>query len=184
MNQRLYKKSIILIGPSGAGKSTVAEELRKITNMPRLCLDRIANKANASELKQRFKSEDEFNCHMISEVLKSVKEHNEYGIVDFGAGHSVYDNILIFEDVKEMLQSFQNIILLLPSQNEQEALEIMKQRSTGDTRNNQKFFESPCNKELATMTVYENGRQPSEIAKEIISRIKEREEAKNSSRMK
>lgn len=39
MNKKLYNESIILIGPSGAGKSTVAEELHKITNMPRLCLD-------------------------------------------------------------------------------------------------------------------------------------------------
>lgn len=181
MKQRLYKESIILIGPSGAGKSSVAEELCKMTNMPRLCLDRIANKANATGLKKNFKSEDEFNCFMISEVLKSVKEHDEYGIVDFGDGHSVYDDILIFEDVKEMLHPFQNIVLLLPSQDEQKALEIMKKRSTGDTRNNQKFFESPCNKELATMTIYENGRTPSEVAEEIISRIKERKEAKTTS---
>ena len=176
MNQRLYKKSIILIGPSGAGKSTVAEELRKITNMPRLCLDRIANKANASGLKQRFKSEDEFNCHMISEVLKSVKEHNEYGIVDFGAGHSVYDDTLIFEEVKSMLEPFKNIILLLPCEDEKRALDIMNNRSTGDTRDNKKFLESPCNKELATMIIYENDRQPSEIAEEIISCVKEKQE--------
>ena len=80
-----------------------------------------------------------------------------------------------------MLQPFQNIVLLLPSQDEQEALEIMKKRSTGDTRNNQKFFESPCNKALATMTIYENGRTPSEVAEEIISKIKERKEAKTTS---
>ena len=182
MNKKLYKESIILIGPSGAGKSTVAEELRKITNMPRLCLDGVANTARAKGLAKKFKSEDEFNCCMISEVLKSVKEHNEYGIVDFGAGHSVYDDVSIFGDVKEMLQPFENIVLLLPSGDEQEALKIMKQRSTGGTRHNQKFFESPCNRELATMTVYENGRTPSEVAEEIITRIKEREESKISSK--
>ena len=81
-----------------------------------------------------------------------------------------------------MLQPFENIVLLLPSEDEQEALKIMKQRSTGGTRHNQKFFESPCNRELATMTVYENGRIPSEVAEEIITRIKEREESKISSK--
>ena len=176
MNKKLYNESIILIGPSGAGKSTVAEELHKITNMPRLCLDQIANKARNTGLKSKFKSVDEFNCYMISKVLKQAQENSMYGIVDFGAGHSVYDDTLIFEEVKSMLEPFKNIILLLPSKDDKKALDIMKNRSTGDTRDNKKFLESPCNKELATMIIYENDRQPSEIAEEIISCVKEKQE--------
>ena len=174
MNERLYNESMILIGPSGAGKSTVAEKLHQITKMPRLCLDQIANRATKTGFKYKFKSADAFNCYMISEVLKQAQENNMYGIVDFGAGHSVYDDDSIFKKVKSMLAPFKNIILLLPSQDEIEALDIMEKRSTGDTRDNKKFFESPCNKELATMIIYENGRQPSEIAEEIILRIKEK----------
>lgn len=179
MNTKLYNESIILIGPSGAGKSTIAEELHKITNIPRLCLDQIANKARNTRLKSKFKSVDEFNCYMISEVLKRAQENNMYGIVDFGAGHSVYDDTLIFEEVKSMLKPFKNIILLLPCEDEKRALDIMKNRSTGDTRDNKKFFESSCNKELATMIIYENGRQPSEIAEEIILCIKKQQEKEN-----
>ena len=82
MNKKLYNESIILIGPSGAGKSTVAEELHKITNMPRLCLDQIANKARNTGLKSKFKSVDEFNCYIISKVLKQAQENSMYGIVD------------------------------------------------------------------------------------------------------
>ena len=176
MNKKLYNESIILIGPSGAGKSTVAEELHKITNMPRLCLDQIANKARNTGLKSKFKSVDEFNCYIISKVLKQAQENSMYGIVDFGAGHSVYDDTLIFEEVKSMLEPFKNIILLLPFEDEKRALDIMNNRSTGDTRDNKKFLESPCNKELATMIIYENDRQPSEIAEEIISCVKEKQE--------
>lgn len=172
MDKRLYEESIILIGPSGAGKSTVAEELRKITNMPRLCLDRIANRARDTGIRQRFKSTDEFSYYMLSEVLKKAKNDNLYGIVDFGAGHSVYDNKDIFEKIKSMLRPFKNIVLLLPDKDKQKALNIMRERSTGDTRDNEKFFESPCNKELATMIIYGNNKQPIEIAEEIISRIK------------
>lgn len=176
MSERLYEKSILLIGPSGAGKSTVAEELSKKTHIPRFCLDSVANRARQSGVMQRFKNADNFNSYMISELLKKAKQRNMYGVVDFGAGHSVYDDKEIFENIKSMLKPFKNIILLLPDKDEQTALEIMKRRSTGDTRDNQKFLESPCNQELATMTVYSNGRQPSEIAEEILLRIKERDE--------
>lgn len=176
MDKRLYDESIILIGPSGAGKSTVAEELRKITNMPRLCLDRIANRARNAGIRQRFKSADEFSYYMISEVLKKAKNDNLYGIVDFGAGHSVYDNKDIFEKVKSMLRPFKNIVLLLPDKDKQKSLNIMRERSTGATKDNEKFFESPCNKELATMIIYGNNKQPIEIAEEIVSHIKEKQE--------
>lgn len=175
-SKKLYEESIILIGPSGAGKSTVAEELRKKTGMQRLCLDRIANRARETGFMRNFKNADEFNSYMISETLESVKKDGSYGIVDFGAGHSVYDDREIFERVKSMLKPFKNIVLLLPDKDEEKSLDIMKSRATGDTRDNKKFFESPCNKELATMIVYGNNRQPLEIAEEIIQCIKKRKE--------
>ena len=55
----------------------------------------------------------------------------------------------------------------------------MKNRSTSDTKDNKKFLESQCNKELATMIVYGNNKQPFEIAEEILQLIKEREEQQN-----
>ena len=175
-NDKLYEESILLIGPSGAGKSTVAEEIRKKTGMQRLCLDRLANNARNSRFMQKFKNSDEFNFYMISKVLETVQKDGFYGIVDFGAGHSVYDDTEIFERVKLMLQPFKNIVLLLPDENEEKSLDIMKNRSTGDTSDNRKFFESPCNRELSTMIIYGNNKQPPEIADEILERIKERHE--------
>lgn len=175
MDKRLYEESIILIGPSGAGKSTTAEELHKITNMPRLCLDSIANRARDTGFRRKFKNADEFNYYMISEVLRKAKDENLYGIVDFGAGHSVYDDEEIFERVRQLLKPFKNIVLLLPDEDTEKSLSIMERRSTGDTRENRKFIESSCNAELATMTIYGNNRQPSEIAEEIIFAIKQRQ---------
>lgn len=174
-SKKLYEESIILIGPSGAGKSTVAEELKKKTGMQRLCLDGIANRARDTGVMRKFKNADEFNSYMISETLERAKREGSYGIVDFGAGHSVYDDREIFEKVKSMLKPFKNIVLLLPDKDEEKSLHIMESRSTGDTRDNKKFFESPCNKELATMIVYGNNRQPLEIADEIIQCIKEKD---------
>ena len=175
-NKKLYEESIILIGPSGTGKSTVAEELRKKTGMKRLCLDVIANRARDTGFMNNFKNADVFNSYMISKTLERVKKEGSYGIVDFGAGHSVYDDQEIFEKVKSMLKPFKNIVLLLPDKDEEKSLNIMKSRATGDIRDNKKFFESPSNKELATITVYGNNRQPLEIAEEVMQCIKNRKE--------
>lgn len=175
-SKKLYNESIILIGPSGAGKSTIAEELRKKTGMQRLCLDRIASRARDTGFIRKFKNTEEFNSYMISEIIEKAKKDGSYGIVDFGAGHSVYDDREIFERVKSKLKPFKNIVLLLPDKDEEKSLDIMKSRATGDTRDNKEFIENPCNKELATMIVYGNNRQPMEIAEEILQIIEERKE--------
>lgn len=144
--------------------------------MQRLCLDTIANRARDTGFMRNFKNVDEFNSYIISETLERVKKDGSYGIVDFSAGHSVYDDQEIFERVKSMLKPFKNIVLLLPNKDEEKSLDIMKSRAIGDTRDNKKFFESQCNKELATMIVYCNNRQPLEIAEEIMQCIKKRKE--------
>ena len=64
---------------------------------------------------------------------------------------------------------------MLPDEDNEKSLAIIERRSTGDTRDNRKFIESSCNTKLATMTIYGNNRQPSEIAEEIISNIKQRQ---------
>ena len=113
-NEDLYNKSIILIGPSGAGKSSVAEELSKITRMPRLCLDGIANRERSNGFRNRFRSSQEYNAFMIRRAIDDAKKHGTPGIVDFGAGHSIYSDPKLFADVKKMMADFKNVVLLLP----------------------------------------------------------------------
>lgn len=172
MENKLFEESIILIGPSGAGKSTIAEILKNITGMPRLCLDGVANRDRQSGFMNNFNSSDEYNFNMINRVLMFAEKNEKPGIVDFGAGHSVYDDTSIFNDVKAMLKRFKNIVLLIPSVDIEKSLAIMAKRSTGDVRENRKFLTSPCNRELATLVEYENGRSPEEIAESIINKIK------------
>lgn len=147
-----------------------------MTNLAWKNLDEIANEAKRTIFRNRKVPTDEFNYYMLSTLLKRAQKNNFYGIVDFGGGHSVYDDENIFEKVKAMLKPFQNVVLLLPDKDEEKALRIMNERATGDTRDNRKFLESPCNRELATMVIYENNRKPSEIAQEILLRMKERKQ--------
>lgn len=175
MSKRLYEDSIILIGPSGAGKSTVAADMEQRLKMPRICLDKIANEAKRNGHGAKFNSADEFNYNMIHDLISTAQKYDDaYGVVDFGAGHSIYKDKAIFEKVKKELKPFENIVLLLPCKDEKKTLEIMAERSTGDTSENLEFLRSQCNKELATMVIYADGRSPQEISDEIMSRIAKR----------
>lgn len=170
----IFSQSILLIGPSGAGKSTVADELCKITGMQRLCLDYIANQDRKSGFIKRFRNDEEYYLYLIELQLKRAQDLGISGVVDFGAGHSVYDDEEIFERVKTILNKFKNVVLLLPSEDLEESLQLLSKRSTGDYSPNRKFITSPCNGELATIIIYEQGRTPNQIAQDIIYRINNR----------
>lgn len=94
--------NIILIGPICAGESTVAELLSKKTGMPRCSLDDIRYKYyeelnydhnHALQLQEKYgfwekyKYWKPFEAHLVVRVLEEYKDH----IIDFGAGHSVYE---------------------------------------------------------------------------------------------
>lgn len=175
-NSKMYNESIILIGPSGAGKSTVAEELSRMTKMPRLCLDYLANKDRREGVRDRFYNSDDYNLYLLDKVLTKAKENNLSGVVDFGAGHSVFRNQENLNKAKQMMKGFKNIILLLPYADVEKSLEIMAKRSTGVTDENREFLTNPSNRELATMVFYANDKTPTDIAREIIRYIKDREE--------
>ena len=143
--------------------------------MNRLCLDTIAKNGRESGLINNFKSVDEYNAFLIKNLLEKAKSNELPRIVDFGAGQSVYDDLDVFNDIKKMLSNFKNIVLLLPSVNIEESLRILEKRSTGDYGFNKKAITSPCNRTLATITIYENNRTPNEITQEILRIITERE---------
>ena len=128
------------------------------------------------KIKEKFKNADEFNFYMISEIIEKVKKDGSYGIVDFGAGHSVYDDENIFLEIKKEISKFKNIILLLPSVDIEESLNILQKRSTGDYTQNRKFLTSRCNNELATITIYTNNKNPIEIADDILEIIEKRKD--------
>ena len=137
-NEKLYNETIILIGPSGAGKSRVAGELSVMKKLPRLCLDRIANDDRIRGVMRKFKNADEYNADMIKTQLEIAEKNGIPGVVDFGAGHSVYDNKEIFDNIKKQVGKFKNVVLLLPTQDLEKALKILASRSTGDYSENRR----------------------------------------------
>jgi shikimate kinase len=180
------RSTIVLIGPIGAGKSTVAALLAKKLNLPRRSMDEFRWDYYAEIgydkgiAKQKHEMEGfwglyrywkPFEAYAVERLL-SVSSHC---VIDFGAGHSVYEDDELLHRVQQVLAPYPNVVLLLPSPNLDESLQILNDRSgyvpDGQPNINEHFVRHPSNYKLAKFTVYGNGRTPEEICDEIVCRV-------------
>lgn len=179
INQEVLDNSILLIGPMGTGKSTIANKLSESLSLPRISLD---NKEQLKELykqKESFENFKEFEFFLTCSTLTNL---DKPCIVDFGAGHSVYESPLMFYEFKKLMNKFSNIIYMIPSKNKEESIQILNDRVmkrnpnelVQSLNNNRHFVEIPCNEELATLTEYTKGKDIQTITDEIINYVYEK----------
>ena len=110
------KNRIILIGPPTVGKSTVAEELSSQLGIEYVKLDK---------LQEKFGYGDGKEFELVKYVLSpDFKKYNIPSILDFGGGH-VYN-----QGVKELLNDYPNIFLLMPSQDSKKSDELLRKGNT------------------------------------------------------
>lgn len=129
-------RDIILIGPQRAGKSTVAEALARRLGVPRVSMDEVRlgyyeevgyDATFADDLRRRegfaalYFYWKEFECHAVERLLSDPPD----GVIDFGAGHSVYESRTQFGRVAAALTPYPNVVLLLPSRDAAEAVRIL-----------------------------------------------------------
>ncbi|MFD2701212.1 hypothetical protein ACFSVM_12115 [Paenibacillus shunpengii] len=98
-------------------------------------------------------------------VLEEYRDH----IIDFGAGHSVYEDPESFGKVEKAMLSEPFVFLLIPSQNREKSALILCERSGLDF--NRHFVDHESNYKLAKQIVYTEDREPEETMKEILSQI-------------
>lgn len=176
INKEIIDSSILLIGPMGTGKSTISKKLNESTGFPRISLDDQEQLSSFYQHRNDFKNFKDFEFYLTSSVLTSI---NEPTIIDFGAGHSVYENPVMFYEMQKLIKKFKNVELVLPSENVDESLKIVNERMSSRGRcgshnafdTNKHFIESPCNYELATDIVYTHNMTPDEIANVILTQI-------------
>ncbi len=120
-----------------------------------------------------------FEAHAVSRMLA---EHTD-GVIDFGAGHSVYEDETLFRRVQAALAPHQSVILLLPSPNLDESVVILNQRfievlaqegvkpDPGTLSANEHFVKHPSNSLLAKITIYNKDKTPEETCAEIMQLI-------------
>lgn len=175
--------TIILIGPIGAGKTTVGKLLAEKLSLPQIELDELRAKyypeiGYDNEL-AKSKRELEgiwglyqywkpFEAYAVERVLA---EHKAC-VIDFGAGHSVYEDEKLFERVQKILAAYQNIFLLLPSPDLNESINILNEREAFlremEPNLNEHFIQHHSNYDLAKHTVYTKGKTPEETCAEIL----------------
>lgn len=183
INSEVMENSIILIGPMGVGKSTVARELCKKISLPRVSLDNKEQLARYYSQRDKFSHSKEFEFYLTASVLTDLKKP---AVIDFGAGHSIYENPIMFFEVKKLITSFSNVVFLISSEDKEKSMEILNKRiSKRDgnipkaTADNKHFTErSNLNSQLASIIMYTQNKTPSEVAEELIGRINQKRQEK------
>lgn len=190
------KSAIILIGPMSVGKSTLAEKLAKKLDVPRIELD---------DVRQRFYGEIGYNEKFASEIVgeegmagliqywKPFEAHaveralTEYKncVMDFGAGHSVYEDPALFERVEKALKPYRFVFLILPSPDLDRSVKIVNQRFSDLLINevgkideellalNEHFVRHPSNSLLAKKTFYTEGKSTRATVREILDWVED-----------
>ena len=185
------KTGIVFIGSVCAGKSTQGKLVAEAIGRKSISLDNIANKYYETVGFNRSQFEKTKNKHGFLEAYRQLKPFEAYAakqilkdypdcIIDFGAGHSYYEDKSLFESVKQVASGYLNIILLLPSPNLDRSVLILRQRSIQQRGQNwifdgcdfiEHWVKGSCNQNLATMTIYTEDKTPEETRDEILQKI-------------
>ena len=177
--------SIILIGAMGVGKSTIGGLLASKLDLPQVSMDKLRfdyykekdwTKKRQEDIRDKegfsgvYKYWKQYDVHAVERLLEKHKNC----VIDFGAGHSIYENPEDFARVSELLAPYENVVLLLPSPDIDESISILKDRRA-TTINGVEITEylvsHPSSRELANFTVFTESRTPGEIMNEILTEV-------------
>lgn len=181
-------KSIILIGPMRAGKTTVSQLLADTLHIPNIRLDQIKagyyaemgyDVDHARELHSQGGLEKllpylkPFEAQLVERILTEYAENH---VIDFGAGHSVYEEADLFDRVQAALSAFENVIYITPCADPEEAIRILHQRDLDDAESglpaiNRLFVTHPSNTILSRHIIYNQHQTPAQTCAEIMAFI-------------
>ncbi len=180
--------AIILIGPVNAGKSTLATLLAQRLGLQRCSLDEIGwqfyqEQGYDETMAQRIKEQNDlpafhrylerFHAYAVERVLADHPQD----VIDFGAGHSVYEDFEQFERVQQALAPYTNVVLLLPSPDPAESTQILSRRKSNPNPSpvvfamNEFFFGHSSSFDLAKIIVYTKDKTPEETCNEVLRRL-------------
>ncbi len=174
---------IILIGPKLTGKTTIGRMLADALHLPQVSLDDIGRDYLSEtdfDLNTLHKVDKEegifgalrymrpYEAHMVERALQD----HHHCVMDFGGGHSVYDDDENFQRVQKALAPYSNVILLLPSPDKAESIRILSQRWEMDVASERKLqrllVTHDSFQRLAKQTVYTKDKTLEAISDEAL----------------
>jgi hypothetical protein len=187
---------IVLIGPMRAGKTTLGGLIAARLRQPQtVSLDILGglyaqeagfDLARAAQIQATegplgfLRYSRQFYPYAVERVLQDYPGR----VIDFGAGHSVYDEPAQFERLQQTLALYPNVVLVLPSPDLDESARILRERGAHKPNQfqdefrvrhgfdlNEYFLRHPSNFVLAKHVVYTVGRSPEESRDEILTRV-------------
>ncbi len=186
--QRSFMTSdIILIGPIRTGKSTLSSLIAHQLRLPHYSMDELRwdyykeinyDEELANQIREKegflgvYRYWKPFEAYAVERLLS---EHSNC-VIDFGGGHSVYEDNQLFKRVQLVLEPYKNVVLILPSSNLEESVQILKERNGGIVSNgfdfNEHFVKHHSNHDLAKFVVYTKDKSPEETRDEILNFVK------------
>ncbi len=178
--------NIILIGPVGAGKSTQGHLLAEKLGLPRCSMDdrrwdyyreigyseeiarQIIDKEGFLGLYHYWKP---FEAYAVERLLGD----SHGSVIDFGAGHSVFEDDALFARVQSAMQPCRNVVLLLPSPDLDDSVRFLRERTwdgmAGEFDFHEHFVKHHSNHDLAKFVVYTKDKTPEQTRDEIIALV-------------
>ena len=176
----VLSNSILFIGPMCSLKSSTSSMMSSMLNMPRVSLDDTETLKEFYDKKGEFKDVKDFEFYLTSSILTSL---NIPTIIDFGAGHSVYENPIMFYEFQKLMSRFSNIVYMIPSLDKEKATQILNERLLDrNSKITPEFFEAnrhfvnmPCNESVSTIREVTGRKELDERCDDGISKIQNRD---------
>lgn len=178
---------IILIGPTRTGKSTIGKLLSEKLGHPQVSLDNLRREyyreiGYDETLAKTFRQQGGFLALVLywnlfdAYAIERLLADHHHCVFDFGAGSCVSESQESFVRVQLALAPYPNILLILPSPDLEESLQILRDRDTHPPTDlnfdfNRHFLEHDAYYTLAKHIVYTKGKLPEETCDEILSLV-------------
>lgn len=180
---------IILIGPVAAGKSTLGKLLAAKLDAPQCSMDDLRweyyreigydaevqkglwDQQGFGAVMRYWKP---FEAHAVERLLSAHHDCAPGCVIDFGAGHSLYEDEALFARVQQAMAPFPNVVLLLPSADLDESIQILAERTKEGAPpdfDHTPFVKHPSNHRLARHTVYTKDQTPEQTCDRIIALV-------------
>ncbi|MBZ0280898.1 MAG: hypothetical protein K8L97_09160 [Anaerolineae bacterium] len=178
------KSDIILIGPKLTGKTTLGRLLADVLHLPQVSLDNLGGQylpetdfdlASARKAHQEggifgwLRYRRPYEAHIVERALQD----NRNCVIDFGGGHSVYDDEANFNRVAKALADYPNVVLILPALDKAESIQILKQRFEADVASERKLqrllVTHPSYEAIKKQVIYTKDKTADELSAAVIT---------------